>query len=50
MTMSAQVLAKMLNLQLENQGGYIQKPTKLHRLIVIVALVQVSSNKVALMG
>ena len=40
----------MLNIQFENLGEYTSKPTKLHRLILIVALVQVSSGKVALMG
>ena len=36
----------MLNLQLENLGGYASKLIKLHRLIPIVALVQVSSDEV----
>ena len=40
----------MLNLQLENLGGYTSKPMKLRRPILIVALTLVSSDKVALMG
>ena len=40
----------MLNLKLENLGGYASKPTKIHILTLIVVLTQVSPEKVALMS
>ena len=40
----------MLNIQLKNLGRYASKGTKLHRLILIAAFVQVPCDKVALMG